>query len=366
MNIDGYCVRATTKQKLIVLQFIDQEHLSIRWIAKTLGIGRSTISRWRKRFRELGEDGFINNPTGSKSNKYGNIELRDVIFALLHSPPKIHGVNRTTWKLGDLKKVMMDEKHILVSRNFLGKLIRSEGYKWRKAKTVLTSTDPEYREKLNKIQTVLSTLGPQDRFFSIDEFGPLSVRSKGGRQLVRAGEYPTIPQYQKSKGCLIITAALELSTNQITHFYSKKKDTAEMIKLMDILLGQYHGCRTLYLSWDAASWNASKRFKERVEEINDSAQQGLVTPCIALAPLPACAQFLNVIESVFSGFARSVIHNSDYDSIEECMAAIDRYFKDRNEHFLKNPHLAGNTIWGNEKTPCHFSDSQNCKDVRYR
>jgi hypothetical protein len=32
------------------------------------------------------------------------------------------------------------------------------------------------------------------------------------------------------------------------------------------------------------------------------------------APLPAGAQFLNVIESVFSGMARAIIHNSDYKS----------------------------------------------------
>ena len=54
---------------------------------------------------------------------------------------------------------------------------------------------------------------------------------RGGRKLSAPGEYPSIPQYQKPKGYLIATAALELSTNQITHFYSKTKNTAEMIKL---------------------------------------------------------------------------------------------------------------------------------------
>jgi len=33
-------------------------------------------------------------------------------------------------------------------------------------------------------------------------------------------------------------------------------------------------------------------------------------------PLPAGAQFLNVIESVFSGMARAIIHNSDYESLK--------------------------------------------------
>ncbi len=60
-----------------------------------------------------------------------------------------------------------------------------------------------------------------------------------------------VPQYQKSKGWLILTAALELSRNQITHFYSKK-NTEEMIKMADLLRAEYHDWRTIYLSWDAA------------------------------------------------------------------------------------------------------------------
>jgi hypothetical protein len=50
------------------------------------------------------------------------------------------------------------------------------------------------------------------------------------------------------------------------------------------------------------------------------------TPFVELAPLPSSAQFLNVIESVFSGMAKAVIHNSDYQTVDECKIAINRYF----------------------------------------
>jgi hypothetical protein len=53
-----------------------------------------------------------------------------------------------------------------------------------------------------------------------------------------------------------------------------------------------------------------------------------------------------VIESVFSGLARSIIHNSDYRTLDDAKAAIDRYFADRNEHFLQHPKRAGRKIWG--------------------
>jgi hypothetical protein len=80
-----------------------------------------------------------------------------------------------------------------------------------------------------------------------------------------------VPQWQKSKGCLIVTAALELSGNQVSHFYSTKKNTTEMIRMMDLLLDRYRDRRKLYLSWDAASWHISKRLFERIEENNKAA-----------------------------------------------------------------------------------------------
>src|SRR5260370_40766268 len=46
--------------------------------------------------------------------------------------------------------------------------------------------------------------------------------------------------------------------------------------------------------------------------------------------------------------ARAIIHNSDYQSVEECTSPIDRYYADRNQHFENNPRRAGKQIWGME------------------
>ena len=80
------------------------------------------------------------------------------------------------------------------------------------------------------------------------------------------GHPRTVPQYQRSKGRLIVTAALELSTNQITHFYSPAKNTAEMVKLLHKLVEVYADQECIYFSWDAASWHASKALDASVRK----------------------------------------------------------------------------------------------------
>jgi hypothetical protein len=192
-------------------------------------------------------------------------------------------------------------------------IARSAGWRWRKARKVLTSTDPEYREKVDHIRSILAKLNETEAFFSIDEFGPFSIRAQGGRALVGPGEIPTVPQYQKSKGSLIMTAALELSQNQITHFYSPRKDTGEMLRMLTRLIHEYKQKSRIYLSWDAASWHMSKMLHDHVAQHNEAIIKGAgAGPAVDLAPLPAGAQFLNVIESVFSGMARAIIANSNY------------------------------------------------------
>lgn len=164
-----------------------------------------------------------------------------------------------------------------------------------------------------------------------------------------------------------MTSALELSQNQLTYFYSPRKDTGEMLRMLSKLLQQYAHKSRIFLSWDAASWHLSKMLHAHVAEHNDAVTKGAVAgPLVELAPLPAGAQFLNVIESVFSGMARAIIANSNYESVDEARAAIERYVLERNEKFRRTPKRAGDKIWGMERELARFSSSNNCKDPRYR
>ena len=138
-------------------------------------------------------------------------------MSILHCPPIAFGINRTTWTQKLLGKVMT-EKGYRAGNTIVASIIKSAGYKFRKAREVLTSNDPLYRTKLKKITGILSHLGPRDRFFSIDEFGPFAVKQKGGRRWVPPGEYPSFPQWQRSKGCLIMHGGTR-TLNKPSHLF---------------------------------------------------------------------------------------------------------------------------------------------------
>lgn len=335
--------------------------LSFRRIAICLGIDRQHVKQHYVKYLKKGAEVITCRRNETRIAKYRNPDYISKFFSVLHSPPSSHNINRTTWRIKDIARIMTEEGFPIGYAN-VGHIIKDSGCKFRKAKRVLTSNDPAYREKLDKIKDTLANLGPKERFFSIDEYGPFAVKAQGGRKLVGPGQALTVKQWQKSKGSLLLTGALELSTNQMTYFYSHNKNTAELIKLLHVLMEKYNTAETLYLSWDCASWHASKSLYRTVDEINTPEYRNTHgTPKVLLAPLPARAQFLNVIEAVFSGMARAVIHNSDYESVKECKVAINRYFEERNQHFKDNPKRAGGKLWGEERVSTHFNESHNCK-----
>jgi hypothetical protein len=53
-------------------------------------------------------------------------------------------------------------------------------------------------------------------------------------------------------------------------------------------------------------------------------------------------------------------------SVVEAQAAISRYFEERNAAFLAKWRRAGRAIWGEERVPSAFVETNNCKDPKYR
>jgi hypothetical protein len=175
-------------------------------------------------------------------------------------------------------------------------------------------------------------------------------------------ETPSVPQVQSYKGSVTLSGALSATTNQVTWIYGKSKDTFAMIDLIELLFNQYNDAPAIYVTWDAASWHDSLNLNEWLDEFNSTTHRFGIGPTIFLVPLPTSSQFLDVIESIFSGMKRAVIHHSDYKSDIEMKEAISCHFRERNAYFKENPKRVGKKIWQQE----FFSDFGSLPSGNYR
>jgi hypothetical protein len=130
-------------------------------------LSRTTVRRYLSIFNAGGIEALLDRKP--RLRKADDDAFRNALFSLLHEPPSASGFNRTTWRMVDLRKILAD-RGSPESDRVAREAIRKSGCRWRSAKVVLTSTDPDYREKLQRVRDVLSNLRKEERFFSVDEY----------------------------------------------------------------------------------------------------------------------------------------------------------------------------------------------------
>jgi transposase len=313
-------------------------------IAEALLSSRKTTRRYYKMYLESGPEQLF----AWNTSRYIGIEAQyseriKRIYEIFHHKPTAFGINRMNWTHPALLKAYKESYGEVISRCTLARILQRAGFRWRKARRVLTSPDPLYHEKLELLLNTLHNLGENEMFFFVDEWGPTQVRKRRGKAY--RNDHTAIPRHQVSRGNVSLVGALSATTNQIAWQFLESKDSHAMMDMIEVLYNQYYTKAKLYITWDAVVWHNSGPLLEALDQFNDETRVLSVGPIIELLPLPTSAQFLNVIEGVLSGMTRAVINNSDYTGATQMKQAISRHFTERNEHFKDNPRRAGKKIW---------------------
>jgi transposase len=311
----------------------------------SIGISGASIQRWRTLYRRYGQAGLCQRIRRKFPNRTTALARKARILEIFHSQPSTYGINRASWTGETLVTALYKKYKMTISASTACRFLRESGYTMRRARQVLTSSDPDYRTKVEVLLQILQTLGDTETLFFIDELGPLAVKKHGGRVFAKKGAPPTVPQLQTPKGSIVLAGALCATTNQMTWCYTHSKDSTAMIDIIELVFSEHQDKTHLYITWDAASWHDSILLIDWLNDFNLKTSEAKEGPLITLVPLPSCSQFLNVIESVFGVMKRAVIHHSDYRSAHEMKSAISLHFLERNAYFKENPRRAGTKIW---------------------
>jgi transposase len=333
----------------------------IRAISNLLDMSRDTVGKIINEYNQNGFESILNKCLTKSTRKETVIKTQRII-EILHQKPNLFGINRSNWNRESIKNVYENKYGEKIGNSTVGCLINNAGYKIKKVKQVLTSPDPNYREKVELLLKTIQSLKSDEMFFFLDELGPLRVKKYGGRCYIKKGEILRVPKVQTLKGSITLFGALSATTNQLSWNFGKSKDTSAMIDLIEILYNQYYNKSKIYITWDAVSWHNSNKLLDWLDNFNAETKDIGEGPLLEFIPLPTSAQFLNVIESIFSGMKRAVVHHSDYQSEAEMKFAISGHFVDRNAYFKENPKRAGKKIWEID----FFLDYNNMKFGNYR
>jgi transposase len=113
-------------------------------ICSAFNLSRQTYRKYVRLFDEGGAAALFAARI-SPLRKFDKEKVKKAVFSLLHQPPSNFGINRTTWKMADLSRILTETGEP-AGEDVIRKIVKQAGYHWRKARVVLPSNDTGFSE----------------------------------------------------------------------------------------------------------------------------------------------------------------------------------------------------------------------------
>jgi transposase len=230
-----------------------------------------------------------------------------------------------------------------ISHEGLRALLREEGVSFQRLKTWKTSKDPDYAVKKARVEhlyaiadgEVIPEPGEPQVIFCVDEFGPLNLQPRPGRQWAavrgKSKESGRAPRrrrratYHRTGGIRHLFAAYELGQDKLFGHIKPRKTRARFLEFCRYLRSLHPPDVRLAIICDNYSPHLTTATDGRVgawAAANNA----------EIAYTPANASWLNRIEAQFTALRYFALDGTDHPSHQEQASMIRRYLIWRNNH----------------------------------
>jgi len=296
------------ERALIVLAVA--EGTGVSGTARSLGVSRPTVIKWRDRFALDGVDGLADL---ARSGRPKTIDDAQIIAATLDPPPESLAV--THWSTRLLGK------HLGISDATVARAWRAYRVQpWRQG-TFKFSTDPELEAKVRDVIGLYLDPPTNAIVLCIDEKSQIQALNRTQPILpVRPGLPERATHDYKRNGTTTLFAALEVATGTVTDRCYERHGKAEFLDFLKLVAKTYPR-RRLHVVLD--NYHTHK---------HDDINQWLAkNPRITLHFTPTSGSWLNLVEVFFSIITRQAIRRGSFNNVKQLIAAIRAFIDAYND-----------------------------------
>ena len=230
-----------------------------------------------------------------------------------------------------------------ISHEGLRELLRVEGVSFQAVKTWKQSNDPDYQAKKARVEHLYALAdgeaapGPGDPqvVYCVDEFGPLNLQPRPGRQWARRGGVVREPgegprrrrraTYHRTGGVRHLFAALELGSDTMYGHIKKRKRRGEFLEFCRYVRSLHPAAVRIAVVCDNFSPHLSTRKDKRVG-------QWAAASNAEIAYTPTNSSWMNRLECQFTALREFTLNGTDHATHREQASMIRRYIAWRNRH----------------------------------
>jgi transposase len=302
--------------------------------------------RVRDVIRNFNADGF-----GSLYPKYKggrppkfSLPQRREIKKIARSRPAEHGLPFSAWSLSKLADFLVAEGVVDdISHEGLRALLREEGVSFQRLKTWKASKDPDYEAKKARVEhlyaiadrEVIPEAGEPEVIFCVDEFGPLNLQPRPGRQWAAVSGKGKEPgreprprmraTYTRTEGVRHLFAAYELGEDKLFGHVKPRKTRARFLEFCRYLRSLYPQQVRIAIVCDNFSPHLTTARDDRVGA-------WAAANNVEIAHTPTNSSWLNRIEAQFTALRYFALDGTGHASHKEQASMIRRYIIWRNNH----------------------------------
>jgi len=302
--------------------------------------------RVRDVIHNFNDDGFASlypKYAGGRPRKF-TLPERLEIKKIAKSRPSEHGLPFSTWSLSKLAEFLVAEGVVDdISHEGLQVLLREEGVSFQRLKTWKASTDPDYEAKKARVEHLYAIadgqIVPDDGeptvVICVDEFGPLNLQPRPGRQWAGVGGKKRDPKrgprrrqratYTRKLGVRHLLAAYDLNRDRLYGHVKPVKGRAQFLAFCRYLRSLYPAETRIAIICDNFSPHLSTKKDSRVGDWAAAAD-------VEIAYTPTYSSWLNRIEAQFTALRYFALDGTDHRNHRAQASMIRRYIIWRNNH----------------------------------
>jgi transposase len=302
--------------------------------------------RVRDVIRNFNADGFSSlypRYKGGRPLKF-TLPQRREIKKTARSRPAEHGLPFSAWSLAKLADFLVAEGVVDdISHEGLRTLLREEGVSFQRIKTWKASKDPEYAVKKARVEhlyaiadrEVVPEAGEPEVIFCVDEFGPLNLQPRPGRQWAAVSGKNAEPgreprprmraTYTRTEGVRHLFAAYELGEDKLFGHVKPRKTRGRFLEFCRYLRSLYPATIRIAIVCDNFSPHLSTARDGRVGA-------WAAANNVEIAYTPTNSSWLNRVEAQFTALRYFALDGTDHASHKEQASMIRRYIIWRNNH----------------------------------
>jgi len=315
-------------------------------VAAIAKVAFTSEDRVRDVIRNFNADGFGSlypRYKGGRPPKFTLAQRRE-IKKIAKSRPADHDLPFSTWSLSKLAEFLVAEGVVDdISHEGLRALLREEGVTFQRIKTWKASKDPQYAAKKARVEHLYAVAdrqaalqaGDPEVIFCVDEFGPLNLQPRPGRQWAavsgkgkepgRAPRRRMRATYTRTAGIRHLFAAYELGEDKLYGHIKPRKTRARFLEFCRYLRSLYPLSVRIAIICDNFSPHLTTATDARVG-IWAAASN------VEIAYTPTNCSWLNRIEAQFTALRYFALDGTDHASHKEQASMIRRYIRWRNNH----------------------------------